>query len=74
MFRKKYYVISPDGFPISREPFKSKRAAMKAVPEWCKQYERQGYYSTSNRDRIPLEELPDCVGVVPADEVIMKFC
>jgi len=74
MFRKKYHVLSPDGFPISHEPFKSRRAAMKAIPEWCKRYELQGYYSTSDRQRISLEDLPYCLEIVLADKVIMTCC
>jgi hypothetical protein len=71
MFRKKYHVISPDGFPITHEPFKSRRAALKFIPQWCERFQHQGYYSTSGRERIPLEELPDYLSILPADEVIM---
>jgi hypothetical protein len=62
---KKYNVISPDGFPITCEPFASKKAALEYIPLRCQQYERQGYYSTSDLERIPLEELPYCLSVVP---------
>lgn len=71
MLIKKYHVLSPDGFPITHEPFASERAAMKYIPQWCEQYQRQGYYSTSGRGRIALEELPDFLRIVPADNVMM---
>ena len=47
---------------------------MKAIPEWCKRYELQGYYSTSDRQRISLEDLPYCLEIVLADKVIMTCC
>lgn len=65
---KFYDVISPDGFPIACEPFKSKKAALKAIPLWCARFERQGYYSTSNRERISLAELPYTLSIVPQVE------
>ena len=65
MSKKLYDVISPDGFPISCEPFKTKKAARAAIPVWCSSFERQGYYSTSYRERISLPELPQRLNVVP---------
>ena len=51
-------VYSPDGFPIHREDtYPSREVAEQKLKEWAKQYEQQGYYSTSNRERIPLNEL-----------------
>jgi hypothetical protein len=66
MAKKLYDVLSPDGFPITCESFPSKKAALAAVPLWCSRFERQGYYSTSNREQIPLDELPRCLEIVPA--------
>ena len=61
----KYFdVLSPDGFPITFEPFESKRAAREFIPKWCKRYELQGYYSTSRWEHIPLDELPDRLSIV----------
>ena len=52
-----YDVISPDGIPIHHsDTYKTKAKAEKALAEWMKRYERQGYYS-SNAGRIPLDEL-----------------
>lgn len=64
-----YHVISPDGFPITHEPFVSIEEALAYIPEWCKRYEAQGYYSAVGR-RIPLEDLPDHLRLVPSEEVI----
>jgi len=66
---KKYDVLSPDGFPITHEPFKSKQAALDYIPRWCARYEQQGYYSTAQREHIPLEMLPGCLEIVPARRV-----
>ena len=60
----KFNVLSPDGFPISREPFKSQQEAEEAIPKWCERYEQQGYYSTSSRERIPVAELPQHLEIV----------
>lgn len=55
--KKKFVVISPDGFTIDREAtYPSREEAMTAFKVWSKRYERQGYYS-SNNGRIPLSEL-----------------
>ena len=61
---KKYDVISPDGFPITFEPFESRRAAQEFIPKWCQRYEVQGYYSTSQWKHIPLEDLPNRLTIV----------
>lgn len=58
MKAKKFDVISPDGFSIHySDTYKSKKAAETALKNWCKAYERQGYYS-SMRGRIELINLP----------------
>lgn len=53
----KHNFLSPDGFEISREDFDTKEEAENFLIEWIGYYKRQGYYSTSNRTRIPLDEL-----------------
>jgi hypothetical protein len=72
--RKKptYDVISPDGFPTTPKPFKTKAAARAFIPKWCKLYEAQGFYATPRR-RIPLDELPYYVQVVKSGEVMDAF-
>lgn len=57
--KKRFDVISPDGFSIHfSDTYKSMEDAEKAFEVWKKRYEGQGYYS-SNRGRIPLNELKD---------------
>jgi hypothetical protein len=52
-----WQVISPDGIPICSETFPSEEAARQGLAQWCKRFERQGYYS-GTAGRIPLAELP----------------
>lgn len=52
-----YHILSPDGFPISPDPFDTVDEANEAIAQWVKRYESQGYYSLSNRDRLPLDEI-----------------
>lgn len=62
--RKKYQVLSPDGFTIEFDKFTypSKKKSLEAFNTWKKRFEQQGYYSSTNYGRIPLEELEDyCV-------------
>jgi hypothetical protein len=70
MAKKMYQVISPDGFPITCEPFASEQEAMDEIPVWCERFKNQGYYSTSDRQKIPLKELPDYLQVVPAEKTV----
>lgn len=68
MTKTMYDVISPDGFPITCEPFKSEKEALEYVPRWCQRYQQQDYYSTSRREKIPLADLPDYLSLVPVTE------
>lgn len=62
-------VFSPDGFAIDRtETYPSREVAEQKLDEWVKRYETQGYYSTSNRQRIPLDELKDYCEIVQITE------
>lgn len=58
-FKKmKYDIISPDGFSIHYEDqYKTKKEALQAFKQWQEGYKRQGYYSSVNYGRIPLENL-----------------
>jgi hypothetical protein len=61
-----FEVFSPDGFAISREEtYPSIQVAEQKLQEWVKRYEFQGYYSTSNRERITLDKLASCCKIVP---------
>ena len=60
MARKKYDVLSPDGFSISAvDTYTSEKKAREAAEKWVKNYERQGYYSSVRYGRIPLNEVLD---------------
>jgi hypothetical protein len=64
-----FEVLSPDGFAIDREEtYPSVEVAKNKLDEWVKRYEQQGYYSTSNRQRIPLDELKDYCKIVQITE------
>ena len=60
-----FEVFSPDGFSISREEtYPSREVAEQKLDEWVKRYETQGYYSMSDRTRIPLNEIKDYCRIV----------
>lgn len=56
--RKKYQVLSPDGFTIdfAKAYYTSRRKAIEAFQIWKERFQNQGYYS-SNSGRISLDEL-----------------
>ena len=55
-----FVVMSPDGFDLQREGFhKTEAEAKKALAQWVKRYEVQGYYKTGRCERIPLAEIAD---------------
>lgn len=59
MSKKKYEVLSPDGFTIDfHNPYyTSMKKSFEAFNNWKKRYEGQGYYSSVKHGRIPLNEL-----------------
>ena len=64
MAKKKFDVLSPDGFSIHfSNTYATREEAMNAFFVWKKRYEAQGYYS-SNRGRIPLDELENHCRIV----------
>ena len=69
--KTKFNVLSPDGFPISREPFKSVEAAEEYAAKWCDAYKQQGFYSMSDRTRIPAGELHNHLRMVTEDNTIV---
>jgi hypothetical protein len=55
---KKYRILSPDGFDISFEQmYYSKKEVKQALAQFKNRFSTQGYYSTSNRERIHLDDL-----------------
>jgi hypothetical protein len=69
MASEKYQVLSPDGFTIdfNKPYYTSKKKAFEAFDEWKKRYEIQGYYSSNEYGRIPLNELEDYIKVRKID-------
>jgi hypothetical protein len=60
-----YVVHSPDGFTIDREEtYPTPEVAEQKLDEWVKRYETQGYYSMSDRTRLPLNEIKDYCRIV----------
>jgi hypothetical protein len=58
MAKKKYDVLSPDGFSIHfSNTYTSRKAAIAAATQWVEGYKRQGYYSSSRHGRIAIEDL-----------------
>jgi hypothetical protein len=65
MARKKYNVLSPDGFTISfNETYPSRKKAFESFETWKKRYEEQGYYSSRDYGRIPLVDLVDYCQII----------
>lgn len=63
-----YDVLSPDNFSISFDVmWDSPEQAREALKEWIQRYKQQGYYSTSKRERIPLDELETRCTIVPKE-------
>lgn len=64
----KYDVLSPDGFSISfHDVWDTPQEAEEALNNWVERYRKQGYYSTTNRERIPLDELTTWCKIVPIE-------
>ncbi len=62
--KKRFDVISPDGFAIDRlATYKNRDEAIAALKIWKKRFEKQGYYS-SNQGRIALDDLDDFCSIV----------
>jgi len=55
----KVQVLSPDGITIEFDKwtYPSMKKAKEAFNNWKKRYEMQGYYSSNNYGRIPLNDL-----------------
>lgn len=58
-------VLSPDGFSISMtEIWETKMKAKDALLQFISCFKKQGYYSRSDRTRIPLDELYDACKII----------
>ena len=64
---QKFRILSPDDIDIRMDKFEyTKKQVPQELEDFAKRYERQGYYS-SNRGRIPLEEIAEHCSVVLID-------
>ena len=65
----KFQVLSPDGITIEFDKpyYPSQKKAFEAFDKWKKRYELQGYYSSNEYGRIPLEDLEDYISVRQID-------
>jgi hypothetical protein len=60
--KKKYIVLSPDGFPIEMDAtYPSVKKAEEATLKFVERYRTQGYYSQSvtKITKIPIDEIKD---------------
>ena len=59
MTKKKYQVLSPDGITIEFDKwtYPSKKQMMESFDKWKQVFTFQGYYSSNNYGRIPLDKL-----------------
>jgi hypothetical protein len=64
---EKYHIISPDGLPLTPEPFASRQEALDYIPGWRDHLRHQGYYAGVER-RIPLTELAGYLTIVTETE------
>lgn len=64
-FMKKYRILSPDGFDISFEQmYYNKKEVLPALKSFQARFITQGYYSTSNRTKIPFKDIIECCEVI----------
>jgi len=59
-----YHVLSPDGLPITPEPFGSLEEAARYIPTWFEMFQHQGFYAAVG-NRIPLDEVTYHLSFVP---------
>jgi hypothetical protein len=56
--KEKFKIISPDGFTIERDVvWYNKKDIERVFNNWKTRFEVQGYYSSSQYGRIPLDQL-----------------
>jgi hypothetical protein len=68
VFEDKFDVLSPDGFSIHfSDVYDTEEQAKKAIIEWCKRYETQGYYSSVRYGRIPISEIPNYCKIISVE-------
>ena len=73
LVERRYRILSPDGFDIAFDKTYTIDEISSAFEEFKNRYKAQGYYSTSNRDRIDLDDLEDYCTIVEYDESEEEF-
>lgn len=68
--KNKVRILSPDGFDIEMDKTYKPEEVDAAIEKFIARYKSQGYYSNSNRERIPIGEIKDLMQVVPLEESI----
>jgi len=59
-------MISKDGFDIERDTtYSTEDEIQDAINRFIDRFEAQGYYSTGNRERIPLNEIQEHLTIKP---------
>ena len=66
---KLFEVKSPDGYrtKLTYTLFTTEELAKREIDNFIKRYENQGYYSTSNRERISLDEAKERCRIIPIE-------
>lgn len=63
-----YAVEGPDCLFTERDPFKGFSDALISMEQFAKRYERQGYYSTCDGVRIPVNEIKNWLRLIDLGE------
>lgn len=64
---KRYDILSPDGFPIDFSKTYSREEVLDEFEKWKSRFVNQGYYSSTNYGRIPLNLLDDYCQVIEVE-------
>ena len=71
---KGYDIYTPDGFGMYMDKiYSTPEKAEEAFLVWIKRYEKQGYYSTSKREQIPLTELRSNCNLIDFEFDLKEF-
>lgn len=58
MAKKRWNILSPDGFAINPEKtYASKKEGLAEFEKWKERYRQQGYYSSTRYGRIGVDDL-----------------
>jgi hypothetical protein len=61
---KTYRILSPDGFDIEFDRTYTEPELYQAGQDFLARYKAQGYYSTSDREHIALDDLLECCEII----------